>query len=133
LVKEGNSMGKKDKTEKKKSEEKNHSEDPIENGLRTNLEEIKTYEDVIGYILRNSTSATIDLKEPTKIIDYALLSSSVFDASEALIEEFQLGDLKNIIIEGKNAQMLSLIVNKNKTSVFMQKGANWKEILDKIE
>ncbi|MGD8546066.1 MAG: hypothetical protein PVH12_07820 [Candidatus Bathyarchaeota archaeon] len=126
-------MGKKDKTEKKKSEEKNHSEDPIENGLRTNLEEIKTYEDVIGYILRNSTSATIDLKEPTKIIDYALLSSSVFDASEALIEEFQLGDLKNIIIEGKNAQMLSLIVNKNKTSVFMQKGANWKEILDKIE
>ena len=125
-------MGKKDRTQKKKSEEKNHSEDPVENGLRTSLEKIKTYEDVIGYILRNSTSATIDLKDPTKIIDYALLSSSAFDAIEVLFEEFQLGDLKNIIIEGKEAKMLSLIVDKNKTSVFMQKGADWKEILEKI-
>jgi len=45
--------------------------------LRANLEEIKTYDGVVGYILRNSTSAAIDLKDPTKIIDYAILSSSL--------------------------------------------------------
>ncbi|MBE0520634.1 hypothetical protein IBX35_06305 [Candidatus Bathyarchaeota archaeon] len=102
------------------------------NNLRANLEEIKTYDGVIGYILRNSTSAAIDLKDPTKLIDYAILSSSSLDASEALSEDFNLGDVKSIIVTGKNAKVLSLTVNDNRISVFMDKEANCEKVLRKL-
>jgi predicted regulator of Ras-like GTPase activity (Roadblock/LC7/MglB family) len=102
------------------------------NNLRANLEEIKTYDGVIGYILRNSTSASIDLKDPTKLIDYAILSSSALDASEALSEDFNLGNVKSIIVDGKNVKVLSLTVSDNRISVFMDKEADCEEILRKL-
>jgi predicted regulator of Ras-like GTPase activity (Roadblock/LC7/MglB family) len=104
---------------------------PIKN-LRTNLEEIKTYDGVIGYILRNSTSAAIDLKDPTKIIDYAILSSSALDASEKLCELFHLGEVKNITVEGREVKALSLIVDENRISIFMEKNADCEKILRKL-
>jgi len=102
------------------------------NNLRANLEEIKTYDGVIGYIVRNSTSAAIDLKDPTKLIDYAVLSSSALDASEALSEDFNLGDVKSIIVTGKNVKVLSLTVSDNRISVFMDKEANYEKVLRKL-
>lgn len=102
------------------------------NNLRANLEEIKTYDGVIGYILRNSTSAAIDLKDPTKLIDYAVLSSSALDASEALSEDFNLGDVKSIIVTGKNVKVLSLTVSDNRISIFMDKEANCEKVLRKL-
>jgi predicted regulator of Ras-like GTPase activity (Roadblock/LC7/MglB family) len=102
------------------------------NNLRINLEEIKTYDGVIGYILRNSTSAAIDLKDPTKLIDYAILSSSALDASEALSEDFNLGDVKSIIVDGKDVKVLSLTASDNRISVFMDKETNCEKILRKL-
>jgi predicted regulator of Ras-like GTPase activity (Roadblock/LC7/MglB family) len=102
------------------------------NNLRANLEEIKTYDGVIGYILRNSTSAAIDLKDPTKLIDYAILSSSALDAGEVLSEDFNLGAVKSIIVEGKNVKVLSLTVSDNRISVFMDKEANCEKVLRKL-
>ncbi len=103
-----------------------------EGDLRGSLEEIKTYEGVIGYILRNSTSAAIDLKDPTKIIDYAILSSSALDASEELSELFNLGEVKEIVIEGKGIKVLSFAVGENKISVFMEKNVDYEKILKKL-
>ena len=97
--------------------------------LRANLDEIKTYEGVIGYILRNTTSAAIDLKDPTKIIDYAILSSTALDALKDLTELFDLGDAKSIIVEGKDVKMLSVVVDENRTTVFMEKKADCERIL----
>jgi len=108
-------------------------EEAVENNLRESLEEIKAYDGVIGYILRNSTSAAIDLKDPTKIIDYAILSSSALDASEILSEDFDLGNVNNIIVEGKDVKMLSLKVDANKVSVFMEKEVDCEKILKKIK
>lgn len=102
------------------------------NDLRAKLDEIKTYEGVIGYILRNTTSATIDLKDPSKIIDYAVLSSSGFDSSQALSELFDLGDIKNLVVEGGEIKMLSLSVEENKISVFMEKNADCDKVLKKL-
>lgn len=100
--------------------------------LRLKLEEIKTYEGVIGYILRNSTSAAIDLKDPTKIIDYAIISSSALDAGEKLCELLNLGEIKNITVESKEIKALSLIIEENRISIFMEKNANCEEILRKL-
>ena len=102
------------------------------NNLRAKLEEIKTYDGVIGYILRNSTSAAIDLKDPTKLIDYAILSSSALDAGEVLSEDFNLGDVKSIIVDGKDVKVLSLTVSDNRISVFMDKEANCEKVLRKL-
>ena len=103
-----------------------------ESNLRGSLEEIKAYEGAIGYILRNSSSAAIDLKDPTKIIDYAVLSSSALDASEELSELFNLGKVKEIVIEGKSIKVLSFAVGENKISVFMEKNADCEKVLKKL-
>jgi predicted regulator of Ras-like GTPase activity (Roadblock/LC7/MglB family) len=103
------------------------------NELRANLEEIKTYDGVVGYILRNSSSAAIDLKDPSKIIDYAIISSSALDAGEELSEVFDLGAVKNIIVEGKAIKVLSLTVDENRISVFLEKDADCEKILKKLQ
>lgn len=100
--------------------------------LRSNLEEIKNYDGVVGYILRNSTSASIDLRDPGKMIDYAILSSSAIDANQELSELFGLGNAKSVVIEGKNVKMLSLAIDESKVSVFMEKNADSAKILKKL-
>ena len=102
------------------------------NNLRANLEEIKTYDGVVGYILRNSTSAAIDLKDPTKLIDYAIISSSALDAGEELSKLFDLGAVKDIVVEGKGVKVLSLTVGENRISIFLEKDADCERILRKL-
>lgn len=101
--------------------------------LHTNLEEAKTCDGVVGYILRNTTSATVDLKDPSRIVDYATLSSTAFEATEELSEIFEIGNFQGIILNGKNLRMLSLIVDENKISVFMQSNADAEKIMRKIQ
>lgn len=100
--------------------------------LKASLEEIKGYDGVIGCILRNSKSAVIDLKDPSKLIEYAILSSSSFDTGEELSELFNLGDVKHIIIDGKNVKVVSMAFNQNKISVFLEKNADLKKVLEKL-
>jgi len=102
------------------------------NNLRANLDEIKTYDGVVGYILRNSTSAAIELKDPTKLIDYAIISSSALDASEELSKLFDLGAVKDIVVEGKGVKVLSLTVGENRISIFLEKDADCEKILRKL-
>ena len=102
------------------------------NSLRANLEEIKTYDGVVGYILRNSTSAAIELKDPAKLIDYAIISSSALDACEELSKIFDLGTVKDIVVEGKGVKVLSLTVDENRVSIFLEKDADCEKILKKL-
>ena len=103
-----------------------------EDEIRLILENIKNCDAVIGYILRNTTSAAIDLKDPTKVIDYATLSSAAFETSEQLSELFDLGKVKNIIVEGKDAKTLHLRIGENNISIFMEKSADAKKILEQM-
>ena len=102
------------------------------NSLRASLEEIKTYDGVVGYILRNSTSAAIELKDPAKLIDYAIISSSALDACEELSKIFDLGTVKDIVVEGKGVKVLSLTVDENRVSIFLEKDADCEKILKKL-
>jgi predicted regulator of Ras-like GTPase activity (Roadblock/LC7/MglB family) len=125
---------------KKETEEITTTDEPVaietatcQDKLHTNLEEVKTFDGVVGYILRNTTSASIDLKDPAKIADYATLSSTAFEATEELSEIFEMGDFQGMIVNGKNLRMLSLIVDENKISVFMQSNADAEKIMRKIQ
>lgn len=100
---------------------------------RQNAERIKHKEGVIGYILRNTESASIDMKDPGKIIDYAFLSSSAFEACDMLSDTFELGNIKHILVEGNTAKFLSCTVDTSKISVFMEKKVEHKRVFKDLQ
>jgi len=100
--------------------------------LSSNLAEIRKDKSVIGYIIRNATSATIDLKEPEKIVKYAIFSSQVLDSSLEISDLFKIGNLESILIEGKENNVLCMIIDGNKISIFIEKDGDHSEILKRV-
>ncbi|HML03025.1 MAG TPA: hypothetical protein VK487_06590 [Candidatus Bathyarchaeia archaeon] len=100
--------------------------------IRAVLNEMKTKDGVVGYILRNTKSATIDLNDPARMIDYAILSSSAKEAGEEFSQAFDLGEIENVLLEGKNIKLLSLEVDENDISVLMDKSVDHKKILETL-
>jgi len=107
-------------------------EDETYMDLSNKLAEIRKDNGVIGYILRSTTSATIDLKEPEKIVEYAIFSSQALDSSQEISDLYELGDVKNVIIEGKERKALCMDIYGNKISIFMEKTADHADILKRI-
>jgi predicted regulator of Ras-like GTPase activity (Roadblock/LC7/MglB family) len=107
-------------------------EDQVFTSLCTNLVEINKCKGVVGYILRNATSATIDLKDPAKLVEYALLSSQALDSGKEISELFDLGDIENILIEGKDIKALCMTIGENKVNIFMEKDADHADILRRV-
>ena len=100
--------------------------------LCNKLAEIRKNKGVIGYIIRNETSATIDLKETEKIFEYAIFSSQVLDSSQEISDLFELGDVRSVLIEGKESNVLCMNLDGNKISIFMEKDADHADILKRI-
>ena len=107
-------------------------EDQTFKDLSTKLAAIRKDNGVIGYIIRNATSATIDLKEPEKIVEYALFSSQVLDSSQEISELYDLGNTESILVEGKQNNALCMNLDGNKISIFMEKDADHADILKRI-
>ena len=100
--------------------------------LRSDLAEIKKHDGVVGYILKDTSSAVVDLNEPARISDYALFSSATSEAASALSEIFGLGKIKRIVVEGKHMKMLSMNIGENKVSVFTEKNADVDSVCEKL-
>ena len=100
--------------------------------LSAQLAEIRKCNGVVGYILRSATSATIDLKEPEKIVEYAILSSQVLESSHEISELFDIGNVENILVEGKNIKALCMTIGENKISIFMEKTVDHADISNRI-
>jgi predicted regulator of Ras-like GTPase activity (Roadblock/LC7/MglB family) len=107
-------------------------ENPAFENLSSQLAEIRKINGVIGYILRSATSATIDLKEPGKIVEYAILSSQVLDSSKEISDLFEIGDVENILVEGKDIKVLCMTIGENKISIFMEKTVDHADISNRI-
>ena len=99
--------------------------------LHSSLVKIGKLPGVKGYILRNSTSAAIDLKNPAKLVEYALLVSEVTDACH---ESSILFDLKitRAVVMGRKLKMLCMIIGENKLGVFTEKTVDHTEIFNQI-
>lgn len=100
--------------------------------IGNSLAEIRKGKGIKGYILRSTTSATIDLKEPERIVEYAIFSSQVLDSSQEISNLFNLGDVESILIEGKESKALCVKINEHKIGVFMEKNVDSDKILKKI-
>lgn len=107
-------------------------EDQTFTNLRTNLAEINKCEGILGYILRNATSATIDLKDPAKLVEYAILSSQALDSSQEISELFAIGEIESVLIEGKDTKALCMAIGENKVSIFMEKNTDHTDILKRV-
>ncbi len=100
--------------------------------LSASLEEIRKLKGVIGYIIRSNTSAVVDLTEPDKISEYALLTSEIHESCQNITNHLNLGETETAIIEGKNVKVLCLSVGENRISILMEKDANHSWIIKRI-
>ncbi len=100
--------------------------------LNNNLKNLNKLKGVLGYIIRNAASATIDLKEPEKLVEYAIFTSQVMDSSMELAKLFALGDLNTILIEGEELKVLIMIIKENKINIFMKKSVDHIELAKKV-
>jgi predicted regulator of Ras-like GTPase activity (Roadblock/LC7/MglB family) len=100
--------------------------------LSSKLAEIGKMKGVIGYIIRNENSAIIDLKKPEKLVEYAIFSSQVLDSTRQISNLFEIGDVKNVLLEGKKDKALCMNIEGNKISIFLEKDANNSGILKKV-
>jgi len=100
--------------------------------LLASAQEIRKNEKVLGYILRGESKATVDLNEPARIIDYAMLASQTIESSETMAKSFNLDKVKSVIIEGNAGKIICAILGQNKLSVFMEKTADANWLLDII-
>ena len=97
-------------------------------GLRLGLDKIKGDEGIIGYILRDAKAASIDIKDPSKIIDYAVLSSTALESGESVSEVFGIGDVYSVVVEGKDAKVLSMSAGDRRLSIFMRRDVDHEKI-----
>jgi len=101
--------------------------------LQERLQSIKGREEIIGYILRGSNSASIDLKDPTKIVEYAILSTTAFEAGQDLSAVFEIGEVDSIITEGEDKKILSRVVNDHRLSIFMEKNVDHNKLCKDLD
>lgn len=100
--------------------------------ISASLVEIRKLEGVLGYILRSSTSAVIDLGESDKITQNAILTSQIQLSSQEIIGQFNLGRMENVLVEGKNVKVLCMSIGENYVSVFMEKDAAHQSIMKRF-
>lgn len=96
--------------------------------VRGVLQQFKTEYGVVGYIMRNTKAASVDLTDPSRLVDYAILSSSAKESSQELLQAFGLGEIENVLIEGKDVKLLFQRVGDNDVSVFMEKSVEHAKI-----
>ena len=101
--------------------------------LLSAAQEIRRQTEIVGYILKSEEKATVDLNEPTRMIEYALLSSQAFESSEAIASSFDLGAAETIVVEGKNLKALCIDLGPNKISVFMKKSADHSYLVNALK
>jgi predicted regulator of Ras-like GTPase activity (Roadblock/LC7/MglB family) len=100
--------------------------------LSASLAEISKLKGVLGYILRSNSTAIVDLFEPDKIIQYALLSSQINDSCQEMAKQFNLGETESMLVEGATVKVLCMNIGENKISVFMEKSATHAWIIKRI-
>jgi len=109
------------------------NEDPNYANLFEAIKKIRKRADVIGYILKGESKATVDINDSTKIIEYAMLSSQTFETAKMIAAPFRLGDTETMVVECKNLKLLCLDLGQNTISIFMDKGSDHTDILKAFE
>jgi predicted regulator of Ras-like GTPase activity (Roadblock/LC7/MglB family) len=100
--------------------------------LAASLAEIRKLRGVMGYILRNNTSAIIDLADQERLIEYATLLSQITESSNEMAKQFNLADIESVLVEGKFAKVLCMSIGDNRIGIFMERTATHACIIKRI-
>jgi predicted regulator of Ras-like GTPase activity (Roadblock/LC7/MglB family) len=100
--------------------------------LRDDIRDLKNREGIIGYILRGSNSATIDLRDSTKIIEYALLSATAFEKGREISGVFEIGEMNMIVLGSEDKKVLLTTVGDDRLSIFMEKNVDHKKLCEDL-
>lgn len=76
---------------------------------------------VLGYILRSSSAAVLDLTQKKLVTDYAMLSYELHDCTLVIGKQFKLADAECAVAEGQTAKMLCMGIGESRLAVFMDK------------
>ena len=96
------------------------------------LAETRKLKGVRGYILRNNTSAIIDLAPQDKVTDYAVLSHQVYKAGQKMAKHFKLTDIESMLVEGRDVKVLCMCIGENRIGIFMDKTSAHSWIIKRI-
>jgi predicted regulator of Ras-like GTPase activity (Roadblock/LC7/MglB family) len=97
--------------------------------LCARLDEARKFVGVKGYILKDASSAVVNLADSANLVEFAKFSSEIFDSFDELSEIFALGKAENILVQGKTAKILCIAIGKNRISILMEKEADDANIL----
>lgn len=100
--------------------------------IAASLAEIRKLKGVIGYILRDDSSAMLDIAESTKISQYALLSYQLHESCLEIAKQFNISEIESVLLEGTTMKVLFMNIGANKISVFMEKDASHSWIIKRI-
>lgn len=100
--------------------------------LAASLAEIRKLKGVNGFILRNNTSALVDLAQSDMVSEYAILSSQIHESCEEMVKIYDISPIDSIVVEGKNIKILCVFYNSNTIDIFMQKSADHDWITKRI-
>jgi predicted regulator of Ras-like GTPase activity (Roadblock/LC7/MglB family) len=100
--------------------------------IQQKLQSIKDQRGIIGYILRNKRTASVDLNDPTKVIDYAMLSSTALEVGDNMTKSLQMGEVDTIVVESETTKILSLKTNNYNLSLFMEKEVDHDKLSKKL-
>ena len=100
--------------------------------LAATLAEIRKLKGVLGYILRSSTTAVVDLTQKESVTDYAMLSYEIHDCAGAIGKQFKLADVECAVAEGQAAKVLCMGIGENHLAVFMEKTCSHAWIVKRI-
>lgn len=89
--------------------------------LAATLAEVRKLKGVLGYILRSSTTAVLDLTQKESVADYAMLSSEIDECTGVIGKQFKLADVECTVAEGQTTKVLCMCIGENRLAVFMEK------------
>ncbi len=111
---------------------KSAEEDTAFASLGASLAEIRKLKGVVGYIMRGSNSAILDLPEKGEISQYAFLSYQLNDSTSEIASQLGIAEIESVLVEGKKLKVIFMKIGENKVSVFMEKNANHLSIIKRI-
>ena len=100
--------------------------------VQKKLQNINAQKGILGYILRGSKSASVDLKDPTKIVDYAMFSATALDVGRNMRGTLQMGEVDTIVVESEETKLLSMNINNYHLCLFMEKSVDHDKLYRKL-
>lgn len=100
--------------------------------LHSILKEIREKNEILGFILKGSAYAAIDLDHNEDLAKFAILVSQLANFSKQVLNLHEEAFVRSVVLEGKELKVLCLNIRGNEIGIMMKKSNDDKEILNKI-